>query len=131
MAAGLSQQALAKAAKVDYTTVSELELDKRRPMRLTAERIGAVLDREPGDLWDTFGHSAPRTDDPLPRRLRLERGLSQREVGQRTGLKRGVVQRAEAGERVAPANAKAIAVFYGVDVIDFQGPPAPRIKAAA
>lgn len=51
---------------------------------------------------------------------RLDRGLSQRAAAEEIGVTRGVLERAEAGKRIHPSNAKVIADFYGLAVTDFR-----------
>ncbi len=51
-------------------------------------------------------------------RERINRGLSQRQAAKGAGIAASVWGRAEAGESLHPANAKAIADFLGVQVTD-------------
>lgn len=51
---------------------------------------------------------------------RLNRGLSQRAAAEEIGVNRGVLERAEAGKKIHPANAKLIADFYEIAVTDFR-----------
>jgi len=61
---------------------------------------------------------------------RLNRGLSQREAAKNAGVAASVWGRAEAGETLRPANAKAIADFLGVRVTDIWPIDAQEAAAA-
>lgn len=49
---------------------------------------------------------------------RLNAGLTQRELSERTGVPYPTIQRLEAGLGARPSNAKKIADFFGVKVTD-------------
>lgn len=126
--AGLTQQALACLASVERTSLTHLERGRRVPTFAVARRLAAALGCDAADLWpEAF---AATSDEPPARSLRLARMLSLAEVAAAAGVSRRAVRRADDGGRVTPANAKALADFYGVDVFDLQ-PPLPITEAVA
>jgi transcriptional regulator with XRE-family HTH domain len=62
-------------------------------------------------------------------RERLNRGLSLRAAAAEIGVREQTIRRLEGGERVHPANAKKVADFYGVTVVDIM--PIEPSEAAA
>ncbi len=66
---------------------------------------------------------------PYLRLKRYERGLTATQVANSAGLHRSTVTNAEAGVRITPRTAKALANFYGVSVGDLLAAWEPRVRA--
>jgi transcriptional regulator with XRE-family HTH domain len=56
------------------------------------------------------------------RTARLNRGLSIRQAARETGVAEPTIRRLEAGEGAHPANAKKVADYFGVQVVDLLPP---------
>jgi lambda repressor-like predicted transcriptional regulator len=62
--------------------------------------------------------------------MRLDRGLSLRQMAEECGLQEWVIRSAETGQHVPqPRNARIIGDFYGVTVSDIWLPPEHREEA--
>jgi transcriptional regulator with XRE-family HTH domain len=107
MAAGLTILALAHKARVHPYTVRAWESGTACPRRQSMDFIASALRVEPATLdpecWKT--RTAQHTDSTIGailRRLRQEKGLTQREVAEAVGVSQGVVAHWENG-RCAPS----------------------------
>jgi transcriptional regulator with XRE-family HTH domain len=112
----LTQRQLAAEAGLTTETISVLERTTRAPTYPTAQAIARALGMPQDELFARIAHSEPHPDDPVVRTARYQRRLTQRQVASETGLKLGVVQRAEAGARVTLEHASALAQFFGLDL---------------
>jgi transcriptional regulator with XRE-family HTH domain len=63
--------------------------------------------------------------------LRINRGLSQAQAAREAGVNKNAWSRAERGQRISPANAKAIANFLGYQVTDIWPLKQPDLAEAA
>lgn len=113
--AGLSARQAAQAAGVSVSSVIRAE----RGQALTRPIIDALA----GVLGESV-HEFTRVareipPDAVPALLaRHERGLSRAAAAKLTGVSPDVLARAEAGRGVHPANARRIALAYGLSVAD-------------
>ena len=90
---------------------------------LGAEVYGAVVIRD----------TPLRTPDPSTAvaRARLDRGWTQLEAARHIGVSADVLRRAEAGKGVHPANARKIALAFGLDTFDVLPPRKANGDSAA
>lgn len=120
-AAGLTADALSKAAGVGEASVSMIEAGKRTPRLPMLERIANALRLAPSFI--AYGIEAPwepaeglRCDGLAARahEVRTESGLSQREVDRRAGSAEGTIRIIEADTMPTIATLEALAKGLGV-----------------
>jgi transcriptional regulator with XRE-family HTH domain len=117
--AGLSQAQLARLADVRPATVSDIETGRHRPSLAVAQRLVHALGLTMADVWDVGGvWPGSNSSSSIARRLRFRDGLTQQQVADQAGVTVDVVSRLEAGHRILPRNAKAIALVLGASASD-------------
>ncbi|MDP3891317.1 helix-turn-helix domain-containing protein [Nocardioides sp.] len=119
---GVTVAALARAAGVGPATVYNWEAGRVRIPAYALPGLAGALGTTVGALRHSLTHSAaapprPRTASGL-RRLRLQRGLSQQSVAERTGRSRWSIRAWERGEPPPLHALRALADAYDVSVTE-------------
>lgn len=125
IAAGLTARQLAERAGVSHTSVSYAERG-RMVTRGMAASLATVLGPA---VYDAVAVWPPESTTTALARARAASGESIPQAAARAGVTRAVYVRAERGEGVRPANAKAIAEAFELAVDDVL--PTPHAREGA